>query len=590
MVLENIYLKKALSKVGCVVIVKTCQKTDRKSRLEYISPNADTIGMNVELINKGMKLTEDYIHPADREKVIKTVVEAAASNVDSYVHHHRMVGDDGILYNVQNEICITERTSDAFKIEMYITLAAEKKTDFSDKAEDESYDSDKTEYKIPADNNIIESSTGLFSKLVKLYSTFVDMSGRVVIPPTGPETNLGDFYDLFEKPAYKEYYKHIKHTTLSQKVPVIIDREEGGAGKICAAPVKLKDEVIGLWILGSYTKAETDKLNSVCDSQWLLAGMISDYIEKTAGSSNEAAKARGAGIKLREELARQNVINEALSKVDSNLVETVDQVVAETMRDVGINMDIDKVILYMAGIDSKGKYVLSNYWDAGGKTPGEELTVTLPRKKYVFSPEFEKGNYVAIDNSNMTEEYKLTLMHYGFKAIIAQPVYMNDELQGMLLFAECKSERVWSKEELRFSKSITLVIQNMLNNAYGDGNIRNVNKHLIDIYNTFKVGIFVRDAHTGEVLFSNKAMDDMLGYDFKGKDSRELITDLHDRFNNISGMRRPFITKNKETSWRCYIQKLDAIMDITEIKMEWLNGQPASFIVLRKANDGTKEG
>ena len=60
MVLENIYLKKALAKVGCVVIVKTCFKQGRKSKLEYISPNASTIGMNVELINKGLKLTEDY--------------------------------------------------------------------------------------------------------------------------------------------------------------------------------------------------------------------------------------------------------------------------------------------------------------------------------------------------------------------------------------------------------------------------------------------------------------------------------------------------------------------------------------------------
>ncbi|MBD5095438.1 MAG: PAS domain-containing protein [Lachnospiraceae bacterium] len=587
MVLENIYLKKALAKVGCVVIVKTCGKQDRKSKLEYISPNASTIGMNVELINKGLKLTEDYIHPEDREKVITTVMEAAKAKVESYVHEHRMVGDDGSLFNVSNDICITEETDESFKVEMYIMPVQNKNEAGDDVPEAKSHDFEKKDYSIMGENKILESSINMFAKLTQLYSTFVNLEGKVVVPPVGPDTNLGDFYDLFEKPAYKEYYKSIEHNALSSESPVIMDREEGGLGKLCAAPIYVNGEAVGLWILGSYTKEETEKLKSVYKLQWSLAGMITDYIEKDMCSTVESAKARGAGVRLREELARQNIINEALSKVNSNLMDSVDQVISETMRDVGVNMDVEKVMLYFAPKGNPDKYMLNNYWDAGGAVPGNELKVGVSRGSYIVQNEFRNGkeNFV-IDSTNMTAEYKLGLMHYGMRAIIVQPIFMNNEIRGILLFAECKSERVWTKEELRFSKSITLVIQNMLDIAYGDDNVRNVNKQLIEIYNTFKVGIFVRDTHTGEVLFSNKVMNEMLGYDFKGKDSRGLIMDLHDRFDSISGMRKPFLTKNKETSWRCYIQKLDAIMDINEIKMEWLNGRSASFVVLRKAKDG----
>lgn len=591
MVLENIYLKKALAKVGCVVIVKTCGKQDRKSKLEYISPNASTIGMNVELINKGLKLTEDYIHPEDRAKVITTVTEAAKAKVESYVHEHRMVGDDGSLFYVSNDICITEETDVSFKVEMYITPAQNKSEAGDAVPEAKLHDLEKKDYSIMDGNKILESAINLFAKLARLYSTFVNLEGKVVIPPVGPDTNLGDFYDLFEKPAYKEYYKAIESNALSNEGPVIMDREEGKSGKICAAPIYVNGEAVGLWILGSYTEEETERLNSIYKMQWSSAGMIADYMEKDMCSTVEAAKARGAGVKLREELARQNIINEALSKVNSNLMASVDKVISETMRDVGVNMDVEKVMLYFASKGNLNKYDLNNYWDAGGAAPGSELQVGISKGIQIVQSEFRNGKeHFVIDSTNMTAEYKLGLMHYGIRAIIIQPIFMNDEIQGMLLFAECKSERVWTKEELRFSKSITLVIQNMLDNAYGDDNVRNVNKQLIDIYNAFKVGIFVRDAYTGEVLFSNKAMDEMLGYDFKGRDSRELITDLHDRFNSISGMRKPFLTKNKETSWRCYIQKLDAIMDINEIKMEWLNGQPASFIVLRKAKDGQIDG
>jgi hypothetical protein len=99
------------------------------------------------------------------------------------------------------------------------------------------------------------------------------------------------------------------------------------------------------------------------------------------------------------------------------------------------------------------------------------------------------------------------------------------------------------------------------------------------------VGIFVRDAYSGDVLFSNKVMNEMLERDFVGGNSREIITDLHDRFDNTDGMRKAFITRNKVNTWRSYIKRFDSIMDITEISIEWLNGEPASLVVLRDAKD-----
>ena len=99
------------------------------------------------------------------------------------------------------------------------------------------------------------------------------------------------------------------------------------------------------------------------------------------------------------------------------------------------------------------------------------------------------------------------------------------------------------------------------------------------------MGVFVRDAYSGEVLFANKKMNELMGYDFYGTDSRVIISDLHDRFDNIETMRKPFMTNEKVVKWRSYIEKLDSIVDITEIKMEWLDGEPASLIILRKANE-----
>ena len=68
MIFENKFLLKALSKSGYVVIIKEYNLEEKKATLKYISPNASIIGMNADMITKGLKLTEDYIYPEDKER------------------------------------------------------------------------------------------------------------------------------------------------------------------------------------------------------------------------------------------------------------------------------------------------------------------------------------------------------------------------------------------------------------------------------------------------------------------------------------------------------------------------------------------
>lgn len=594
MILENKYLRKAILKAGYVVIVKSCHVKERKSKLEYISPNASMLGMNVELLNKGMKLTEDYIYPEDRQKVIQTVITANDNNVKDYVHEYRMVGDDGKLYYVSNEISVSEVKDDYFTIEFYIKDIGEQKkyadapanvssleSKFSGKQENMGDELEDMSLK-----DKIETIMKVFSGLSDLYSVYVDLDCKIQFPPVGPAANMGDFYDLFEKPSYKEYFKYIRQVVVNNDAPTLLDREEGGIGKISAAPIKLGEHLLGIWILGSYTESETEKLKKIYENHWIIASLLSDYAYKNSMVDKEIAKSRGAGAKLREELARQNIINDALSKINSRLVDNVDAVVEETIKDAGVHMNIDKVFVYTMARGNSEEYKLRSYWDASGEEPSEDLYRTLPARMYLIEENIKNGQgFYMVDSSVMTEDDKLNVMRFNFKSVLAYPLYLNNKLYGTIFFAVTRMQRLWTSDELRFTKSIALVVQNMLENAEGDENIRSVNKHLIATYNNFRVGVFVRDTYSGEVLFSNSKMNEMLGYDFTGGDSRVILTDLHDRFDNITGMRKPFITKEKIVNWRSYIKSLDDIMDITEIQIEWLKGEAASLIILRKAKD-----
>ena len=424
-----------------------------------------------------------------------------------------------------------------------------------------------------------------FSQLTNLYSVFVDENGKVESTPVGPATDLGDFYDLFETPTYKEFFKTMKEEVLAEMKPHIFDREEGGYGKLAMAPIFVGDNLQGFWVLGSYTPDETEHLEEIYELHWTTAELVSDFLLQSYNSIVESAKSRGAGKKLREELARQSIVNNALSKINSKLSEDVEQVIGETLREVALHMDLDRMFLYTFDKDNPKAFSLRSYFDVSGEMPSDDILTLLPERLYLVVDAIKRGNGCCmLDRTNMTQRDVINLMRYNFRAEIAYPIYLEGRLYGILIFAESKSERIWTKEELRFSQSISLLIQNMLENADGDDNVRNVNKHLIETYNSFHEGIFIRDLYTGYVFFSNKALNDMLGYDLTGGDSRKILKNLRDKFGHMDGVRKD-IAGRKITNWCSYVPALDEIMDITEVPIEWLQGGAATMIIMKKAKD-----
>lgn len=602
MVIENKYLRKAIEKTKYIVLVKRYIIDMPGSSLVYVSPNASEIGMNVEMLNKGMKLSEDYIYPSDREMVMKTIHNAIDNRVQDYVHEYRMVGDDGVLRQVRVNICIEVVSEEnTYEVEFYIRdISAEKEEEKQAEIKRAIEEPNRRMQISPTGSLVISKldNPGMipqiqkmemimsgFSQLTNLYSVFVDENGKVESTPVGPATDLGDFYDLFETPTYKEFFKTMKEEVLAEMKPHIFDREEGGYGKLAMAPIFVGDNLQGFWVLGSYTPDETEHLEEIYELHWTTAELVSDFLLQSYNSIVESAKSRGAGKKLREELARQSIVNNALSKINSKLSEDVEQVIGETLREVALHMDLDRMFLYTFDKDNPKAFSLRSYFDVSGEMPSDDILTLLPERLYLVVDAIKRGNGCCmLDRTNMTQRDVINLMRYNFRAEIAYPIYLEGRLYGILIFAESKSERIWTKEELRFSQSISLLIQNMLENADGDDNVRNVNKHLIETYNSFHEGIFIRDLYTGYVFFSNKALNDMLGYDLTGGDSRKILKNLRDKFEHMDGVRKD-IAGRKITNWCSYVPALDEIMDITEVPIEWLQGGAATMIIMKKAKD-----
>lgn len=589
--IENTYLLKALNETKCVIIVKkyTMSGDMRRSRLEYISPNADILGMNVEALMKGYRLTEDYLHPDDREAFMDAVALARDEQND-FAYSLRIVGDDGRIRQANISILLTDVSEHSFVLEFVL-----KEVDESDRTaaaasirEEDSFGENPVN-DIPASGKILsedDEAKELVRSVISLedvYSTIVDLDGKILMPPVGPEADMGSFYDLFERPIYKDLYEEIKETLGEHKKPIYWEMEDGNPdSRISAAPIIVDGQQIATWILCAYNKVQADRLFMLYENQWVIARLISEYLNSLYTSEKKSSIMKTAEAALESEMKQREIITETLSMMAADIDGALENMFTKT----GKLLNLDSIILYTVKEPGSDEFGLRKYWNVYGALPDETIDTSWKRMSYIAEEQeaIERGGFI-IDHNNITNRIRVGTLQGRMRAVMVYPIVVNDALLGWFLFLENKSERVWTESEVLFTKELSRLVKRMLSMQIGEGNLRKVNHFLLDTYNYISVGIFIRDIYTGKVLFSNKKLNDMLGYNFTGKDSRALLTDLHDKFDNIIGMRNNEITNNKVMKWRRYIDALDAIVDITEIQSEWLNGEPASFIIMRLAQD-----
>lgn len=192
---------------------------------------------------------------------------------------------------------------------------------------------------------------------------------------------------------------------------------------------------------------------------------------------------------------------------------------------------------------------------------------------------------MVIDAKHIDDVAKKILSRSSVKSFVAVTVYVNGRNGGVFVLADTSVNKVWSEEEIEFAKQTADVIRCSLEKIESDDSVGKINSVLLDTYNYVDEGIFIREVDTGRVLFSNKALNNMLGYDFTDKDSKLLIENLRDKYKIMGGPNQHIGVEEKEVNWRSYIRSLDKIMDLTEVRMKWLDGSDASLVILRDVKD-----
>ncbi len=587
---ERLYYEKAFERIKSISMVKHYRGDERK--LTFISPNAILLGMNPVALKQGYKLTEDYIHPEDRDWVVDRAYGAIEKGVNSYSMHYRMVGDDGEIRHVNNEVTITRISEDEAEINYLITDITEHKI-----AEEKLLASKQTlerqfEYLMYGDNKDFKDETEMLgaigiesleeileslSNITNLYMAVVDNEGVLITKPFGPMDNMGYFYDMFERPFYRDKYIENNAVLSKTKEGLIVDMDNDGfRQRVSMEPIIIKNKHIATWLICAYTDDDMAKIEEVAKTQKTYARMVSQYIYYGIVNRREIRNRRIAQVNFDIEKKERAILQDITKHIYSDDMKALDYTCERAGRYLNINsLSILKynqeknTFIYVNSWASSSRYVIKNY----------DVDSYQEEFKQVFRRTIEEGTIV-LSSNQIREVANEIYLNSDTKAVISLVIKIDDKPFGIVNFVEGNAYREWKDREVKFAKCIRDIITGIVIRREVYNSTNSLNTSLLNSYNMFSEYVFVKDRYSDIVLYSNNALNKAIGYNFVGRDSKEILVSGNDKIGSIG---KRIVSNKKELNWQKYIKQFDKNMNITEIKIEWLDGRKAVLVVLKEA-------
>ena len=592
---ETVYLSNAISKMKNVVMVKSYQAGKRK--LRYISPNASLLGMNVEALKKGYKLTEDYVHPDDRDSVVDAIYQAIANGVTDYVQVYRMVRDDGKQIWVENEVTVNRISDGEAEISFLLTDITEQKDMEKEMVASLEEQPAEVEQMVTNSSSLItidasdkdmlfefQMMADALSKNANYYSVVLDAEGKQLTNPAGPASDMGLFYDMFERPLFKEQFLDISERAKQQRIPQSVSFDMDSLKvHMVFAPLMLEDIVTAYWVLTSFAKDGARILGEVAENQWHLANSIAKCFYSQELVQKELKIRKLTEMQLHKEQAERRVLEDVIAAMSRE----GEAALSEICYKIGMYLSVQNIAIYLQNKEAENveKYFI---WNQFGEESSFFDTMDLSQAEYGVLTELFRTNNLLVADLDSETAFLKEMAKQTNKAVIVNKLSGLSNIDGYVVFADDDKTREFDVVDTHFVSSVSKIFESLIGKSTRKAPDA-IKTGLLESYDHLRDAVYVKDNRTGEIIFANKATDKLFGYSLVGMRATDIISDQMEQYRNIGGVRKRFIDNKKVTKWQTYMRELDQIMNIVEVHMETLYGADWSLFILKKNKNKDKK-
>ena len=580
---ERDYLYLAVEKAGCVVMVRHFDSAEkiRRSKIEYLSDNVGRLGMNIQTVKNGYRLPEDYIHPDDREGFADAMARAFKLGND-FSYELRVIGDDGVLRRINMDVIFLKTEDKDFLVEyIFRELARYKQETVVEQNEKEDHSSLQFTKEF-IEQNMLEDYFNNYASSCDLYSTVLDLNGRIIVEPSGPKSYLGEFYNYMENLEYDPFFSKIKNSVVQDIGPLFMELEEIGTGstysegRLSAAPIVINGICCGIWIMYAHNASQAQKLFKVYRNQWSIAEVMSSHLSKLYSKSISVAENISERDALEFEIQEKKIVNSIMSEMDEGELD-----LEKCFEKVGTLLGVDHVVYYMNDPANPENMNLGEFWSREGKAAMGKQPFEWNHDHYDKDIQMKiRDEGIVIDSKSMTNKMRVEVFEGNVRAIMVFPLKRKKKYYGRLIFIENSRERLWTEAEVNFAREITkLVAKSVAARDESIGFTEDL-EMMYTVLDAVDSIAFIRNNDSGRIVYCNDAFKKLFNTDMIGADSFRIVPKAVEDMSVLSDNPKASEGKKNSTKYTRYINVLGGIFDVSEIYLDSKNGERMAAIIL----------
>lgn len=616
-------LENAVNRSSNIVLVWQYRKGEnQKKEIRYVSSNIEQLGISVTALRSGEEEYGDYIHPEDREKVERVYGQFEQKGYQYLSQEYRIVNSAKQEFWVRDESNLVELPGGMRYIESILTDISRSKRRELQLIEQQENLERKIRYIESSETMLSDMSVvdfinkeelqelqGAFASITHSYNAIIDLDGEPITFPDGPETNMGAFYDMFERSEYKKGYfelnkklrkehgpvrmqlsdfsdqeleaKRAKSGSLPQEGSLIqlvkassMESVDATPGVMVGIPLFIDDKHMATWINCAFTQSEIDQIDTYLPALWNICKYMAQFVYSNTISQKQAQKARLSEVQARELLERSSVIRDILRRCNET---NDDEALSYVLHKVGEYLKVSRISLFHY-TQEQNTPTCWYEWDA----PGMEKNVDSNADKipHVFEMQkdaFSQKGQVILNGDKIPIRVRRILWDHHVRAIVALPIYTLTQEQQYITFVESNYERIWTDEELSFMHTTVSILQGFLQRMRSNVNVHDVTETQLEFVAMSRDYIYIKDEETEEIVYVNPRLEEVIGKDAVGRKCYEVF-----RRQSIRCM--DCYQKRKECRELCnsriYNYLFNRPMRIREMHIDWANRGHMKMVLL----------
>ena len=545
-----LFLENVINKSSNIVLVWEYDEDVDQRKIRYVSSNIEKFGFRPSKFKSGEVSLRDYIHPDEREQVVNVFVQYSKKGFTYLSQEFRIVNPKEKVFHVKCESSVIILPDGNKYIEMILTditdikmkeqhlleyqKSLEKKVDYIESRDALLSDMSVVDF---VQKDELQTLQSAFSKLTESYNAVIDLDGDPITYPDGPETNMGAFYDMFEKKEYKESYFALSKAVRKNRVPMKIDLATGKVSELIslndpnltevrevmpddeveeteAKPVTLigyplfvEDKHLATWVTCLFSDAEEDRMAYYVPSLWNICKAMAKYVYSSTIMERESERSKLSEIKARELLDRNSTFRDILRRCN----ETNDEDALEyVLHKVGEYLKLSKIDIMLYSSET-GERTSWYEWKAYG-IKSSEPDFFLSDTYFEGQKEaFAKDGMVVFNGSSIPIRYRRALAKEHVRAMVAMPIYTLTMDQQYIIFQEFEYDRDWTDEEISFMQTTASILQGFIQRMRSNVDAHDVAEFHFDFLNLSREYIYIKNLDTGKIIYVNPRLEKILG-------------------------------------------------------------------------------